>query len=239
MAAAPAAEARRVLGNGLLAATAAPGAAAAGDAATGDAMKLFVSGPAKQYHNRPNLGWLLNPRAGASIETIVRSGLPWACDNDCFIRLDRVLYLRMLRRVARQPGLLWVAAPDVVADADATMARFRLWQPVLDYYKLPIAFVAQDGATVGSVPWDEIAALFIGGSTAWKLSQSAALVIRAAAARGKWVHVGRVSTNDRINHFDELPVDSIDTTAASKSPRIMRQILDRLQYQQKGFKHAA
>lgn len=200
---------------------------------------LMVSGPPKREHGHPRMGWLLNPRAGASVRTIVQSGMLWACDNDCFKQLHRAAYLRMLRRVAGQPRLQWVVAPDVVADAGQTIARFRLWLPTLEYYRLPVAFVAQDGQEGMPVPWQSIACLFIGGSTQWKLSQHAAALIREAHAHGKWVHVGRVSTNDRISHFDTLPVDSIDTTAASKSTRERRKILQRLAYQQKGFKHAA
>jgi hypothetical protein len=185
------------------------------------------------------MGWLLNPRAGASVQTIVQSGMPWACDNDCFKQLHRRAYLRMLRRVSGQPCLQWVAAPDVVADARATIARFRLWAPVLRYYDVPIAFVAQDGQEALPVPWDAIRCLFIGGSTAWKLSPHAARLIEEAAARNKWVHVGRVSTLNRIRHFDMLPVTSIDTTAVSRAPKHLRWMLDRLNYQQRGFLHAA
>lgn len=202
-------------------------------------MRLFVSGPAKKYQSNPHLGWLLNPRAGASIETVVRSGLPWACDNDCFKTLNRPLYLRMLRRVAGQPGLRWVVAPDVVADADATLRRFSLWRPVLDCYRIPIAFVAQNGQESRPVPWDAIVCLFIGGDTAWKLSDHAARLICEAHTRGKWVHVGRVSTLGRVNHFDSLPVDSIDSTAFSRAPKHLRWMLQRLEYQQRSFKHAA
>jgi hypothetical protein len=199
----------------------------------------MVSGPPKREHGQARMGWLLNPRAGASIRTIVQSGMLWACDNDCFKQLHRSAYLKMLRRVSDQPRLQWVVAPDVVGDAEKTIARFRLWLPTLRYYRLPVAFVAQDGQEDLPVPWNEIACLFIGGSTEWKLSPMAAALIREAHARGKWVHVGRVSTDNRIGHFDTLPVDSIDTTAASKSTRERRKILQRIEYRQEGFKHAA
>jgi hypothetical protein len=202
-------------------------------------MMIMVSGPAKKYHGRKHMGWLLNPRAGASIQTIVQSGMLWACDNDCFKQLHRAAYLRMLCRVAGQPRLQWVVVPDVVADARATLARFRLWLPVLRYYGIPAAFVAQDGQEDLPVPWGDIACLFMGGSTQWKLSPHAARLIQEAHDRGKWVHVGRVSTLGRISHFDSLPVDSIDTTAVSRAPKHLRWMLERLDYQQRGFLHAA
>jgi hypothetical protein len=126
-----------------------------------------------------------------------------------------------------------------VADARATLVRFALWLPVLRYYRLPVAFVAQDGQEELAVPWREIACLFIGGSTAWKLGPHAVRLIHEAAERGLWVHVGRVSTPKRIAHFDSLPVTSIDTTAVSRAPRKhLRWMLERLAWRQDGFLHA-
>jgi len=184
-------------------------------------MVLLVSGATvsgRRYLSHPSFGWLKTPANGNSIATIVAAGVPWACDNDCYIRLKRAAYIRMLRAVAGQPGLLWVAAPDVVADADATIVRFRLWHPTLDYYGLPIAFVAQDGQELRPVPWDAIRCLFIGGSTAWKEGPHAAQLIREAHIRGKWVHVGRVNTLRRYWWLSSLPIDSIDGTCFSKWP---------------------
>lgn len=184
-------------------------------------MILLVSGATlsgRRYLGHPRFGWLKTPANGNSVQTITEAGVPWACDNDCFVRLNRPAYLRMLRVVAGQPGLLWVTAPDVVADADATLARFRIWRPTLDYYGLPIAFVAQDGQEDRPVPWDAIRCLFIGGSTAWKEGPHAAALMHEAHARGKWVHVGRVNTQRRYWWLSSLPVDSIDGTCFSKWP---------------------
>lgn len=66
------------------------------------------------------------------------------------------------------------------------------------------------------IPWDDIQAVFIGGSTEWKLSGHAAQVIRAAQALEKWVHAGRVNTPGRFEHFERLGVDSIDGTGLSR-----------------------
>jgi hypothetical protein len=184
-------------------------------------MILLVSGAtvsAGRYIGHPHVGWLRTPRNGNAIPAIVASGVRWACDNDCFLRLSRGKYLRMLRIVSGQPRLLWVACPDIVADAAATIARFRLWRPILDYYALPIAFVAQDGQEDRAVPWDAIRCLFIGGSTVWKEGRHAARLMREAHDRGKWVHVGRVNTLRRYWLLSSLPVDSIDGTCFSKWP---------------------
>jgi hypothetical protein len=182
---------------------------------------LLVSGATlsgRRYLGHPHFGWLKTPANRNSVRAITDAGVPWACDNDCYVRLDRVAYLKMLRRIAGQPGLLWVTAPDVVADAGATLARFRIWRSALDYYGLPIAFVAQDGQESRPVPWEAIRCLFVGGSTGWKEGPHAARLIREAHARGKWVHVGRVNTLRRYWWLSSLPVDSIDGTCFSKWP---------------------
>lgn len=184
-------------------------------------MILLVSGATlsgRRYLGHPDFGWLKTPANGNAIATITESRVLWACDNDCFKRLNRPKYLRMLRAVSGQPRLLWVACPDVVADARATLLRFALWQPSLSYRDVPIAFVAQDGQESLPVPWDAIRCLFIGGSTAWKEGPHAAALIHAAHDRGKWVHVGRVNTLRRYWLFSSLPVDSIDGTCFSKWP---------------------
>ena len=150
-------------------------------------MILLVSGATlsgRRYLGHPHFGWLKTPANRNSVRAITDAGVPWACDNDCYVRLDRVAYLKMLRRIAGQPGLLWVTAPDVVADAGATLARFRIWRSALDYYGLPIAFVAQDGQESRPVPWEAIRCLFVGGSTGWKEGPHAARLIRRLAREG-------------------------------------------------------
>jgi len=186
-------------------------------------MRLLVSGATasnRRYLDHPYIGWLKTPSNRNSITSIVRADVPWACDNDCFVKLKRRDYLAMLRQLktANRSRLLFVTAPDVVADAAATLARFRLWQPALAYLDLPIALVAQDGQEDLPVPWGQIACLFIGGSTRWKLGAHAERLIYEAHERGKHVHVGRVNTLRRMWLFSSLPVDSFDGTCFSKWP---------------------
>ena len=186
-------------------------------------MILLVSGASasqRRYLGHPHMGWLKTPSNRNSVQSIVEAGVPWACDNDCFVRLKRRQYIRMLHHVAHSDRrrLLFVTAPDVVADACATLARFRLWAPVLHYLGLPIGFVAQDGQEHLPLPWDRIRCLFIGGSTAWKLGPHAKQLICEAHMRGKWVHVGRINTLKRMWRFSSLPVDSFDGTCFSKWP---------------------
>ena len=110
------------------------------------------------------------------------------------------------------PHLLWVAVPDVVGDADATLERFREWHMWLCHLGR-LAFVLQDGAErPGRVPWDApgLCAVFLGGSTQWKLGSDAAQLVRhARAARAPSAHGARVERPanplrplDRLTSFD-------------------------------------
>jgi hypothetical protein len=115
------------------------------------------------------------------------------------------------------PNLLWIAVPDVVGDADSTLERFRDWHMLLCH--LPLAFVLQDGAQrPGRVPWDApgLAAVFVGGSTRWKLGPEAAELVRQARARGLLAHAGRVSTARRIIYFKAIGCTSFDSSRYSR-----------------------
>jgi hypothetical protein len=160
--------------------------------------------------------------------------LPWAADNDCFAGFHEGRYLDMLQAVTYQSGCLFVVAPDVVADARATLCLFDRWEPVLrcvwatvneddvepgQLVHQPIAFVAQDGQERLPVPWGRFQALFVGGSTRWKLGPHAAALVREAKWRHKWVHVGRVNTLRRIAWCKALGVDSIDGSGFARFTR--------------------
>src|SRR5262245_31225564 len=143
--------------------------------------------------------------------------MAWGVDNGAFSRFDERGFLRLLDALhaRRLVGCRFVAAPDVVGDATATLERFWAWRPRLRPYRFPLALVAQDGLTPARVPWAAIEALVIGGTTRFKLSPVARDLCAWAKARGKWVHVGRVNTADRLELFAGL-ADSCDGTATSK-----------------------
>ncbi|HEX8927438.1 MAG TPA: hypothetical protein VGA45_00870, partial [Actinomycetota bacterium] len=149
------------------------------------------------------LGQLVTPRMGTGLDLTEGCRLPWAADNDCFAGFHEGRYLQMLEAITYRSGCLFVVAPDVVADARATLRLFDRWEPVLrcvwatvneddgepgQLVHQPIAFVAQDGQERPPVPWGRFQALFVGGSTRWKLGPHAAALIREAKWRGKWVH---------------------------------------------------
>jgi hypothetical protein len=181
---------------------------------------LFNGSPNQKGFDRflthPNLAGLITPRSWQLPGEWHRHGKPWALDNDCFQGLDREAFIKMLKRFQNQPGCLWVAAPDVVGDAQTTLARFKLWQPVLHYFGYPVALVAQNGLEDLTIPWGKLDCIFIGGDTAWKIGPAAAAIIKQAKNMGKLVHMGRVNTRKRLNYAIAIGCDSIDGTGIGR-----------------------
>lgn len=129
---------------------------------------------------------------------------------------------------------MFVAVPDVVGDAKATLEMFERWRVRLDGW--PLALVLQDGMEYmewpalcdftdhfGDVAQDDsdeewygaieswrndmlpYSCVFLGGSNLWKESAHAALLLIEADRMGKHCHIGRVNWGRRYRHFRLLP----------------------------------
>jgi hypothetical protein len=128
----------------------------------------------------------------------------------------------MVVALAYLPGCLFLTVPDVfdaeagVGDHEATLAAWREWYPWTRLVGLPLAFVLQNGAERGGVPWDELDAVFVGGCTNWKLGVHAERLVREAKARGKHVHMGRVNSQKRIRYAESIGCDSVDGSGWAK-----------------------
>jgi len=147
-----------------------------------------------------------------------RPGWVWAADNGCFAaKWDEPRWLRWLNSGLPRSGCLFAVVPDVVADHDATVARWEQYADAVRSRRYPVAFVAQDGATPNNVPWPELDTLFIGGTTEWKQSEHAYALATAAKAAGKWVHVGRVNSASRLTSWRGI-ADSADGTFIAYAP---------------------
>ena len=143
----------------------------------------------------------------------------WAADNGCFARPDLYSdekYFCWLDKLPRET-CLFATAPDVLGDAEETLNRSLPILPKLRSIGYQSAFIAQDGAN-SNLPWDEFDCLFIGGTTHWKLSQSAGDLIMEAKKRLKWVHVGRVNSYCRMKLVSILGADSCDGTFLAFGP---------------------
>jgi len=131
------------------------------------------------------------------------AGLPWAADNCAFGgHFDDPRFTAWLDTMTPyRATCLFVTVPDVVGDAAATLALWREWSSRLTGW--PLAFVCQDGQTPDAIP--NCAAVFIGGTTAWKLGDAARVCIAWAQAHGQHTHVGRVNWWRRYTHFRSMP----------------------------------
>lgn len=143
---------------------------------------------------------------------------PWAADNGAFAGFDANAFVKLLSRVRSYPRGLFVAAPDVVGDHEATVVLFRTWEPMIHALDLPVAFVLQDGVTESAVPWRSCEAVFIGGTTEFKLGRRAASIAGVAHALGKLVHMGRVNTKRRLRYATTIGCHSVDGTHFSRWP---------------------
>ncbi len=147
----------------------------------------------------------------------------FAIDNGAFAGFDEHAFLGLLQREEASRRLCrFVVVPDVVAEAMRTIEMFDYWKNKLPGW--PLAFAAQDGQEHLPIPWRRIDAIFIGGSTRWKLSGHAAAIITVAKQYGKWVHAGRVNTPARFEYFERLGADSIDGTGLSRFSHMRERI---------------
>jgi hypothetical protein len=142
-------------------------------------------------------------------------GQPWAADNGRFSKPETYTdeaYLAWLSKRPYRDACLFATAPDVVGDAAATLALSAPMFAPIRAAGYRVALVAQDGLESLSVPWDDFDALFIGGSTAWKLGEAAHDLAAEAKRRGKWLHMGRVNSLRRVRIAHAMGCDSVDGT---------------------------
>jgi hypothetical protein len=153
---------------------------------------------------------------------------PFAIDNGGFSGFDAAGFRRLLAKcLDARERCLFVAVPDVVGSARRTLEMFRVWteeKGVLSDW--PLALVAQDGIEDLEIPWHLLAAVFIGGTTRWKESQSAADVVRSGIITERHVHIGRVNTVRRFRKFEALGADTCDGSGVVRFGWMMERIVN-------------
>lgn len=167
------------------------------------------------------VGQLLTPLTSYSLRAE-----RFAIDNGGFNEVDVNGVVRLMRREEQnRERCFFVTAPDVACSALRTIELFHHFKSLFEGW--PVAFVCQDGQENLPMPWDEIDAIFIGGSTTWKCSQHAVHLIKAARALGKWVHAGRVNTSQRWKHFEKNGVNSGDGSGIARYTHMRHAIANR------------
>lgn len=168
---------------------------------------LYLSGV---MHDIPGVGFMQQPASANRVPT----KMPWALDNGCFAGTFHAE--RFMRMVS--PTALFCTLPDVVGDWDATLARSRPWIDPIRKAGGKVAIVLQDGCTPETVLWDEVDAIFVGGTTAWKLGSSVPSLIAHGRRRGLHCHMGRVNSYRRLRLAAVLGCHSVDGTFLARAP---------------------
>lgn len=167
-----------------------------------------------RYDPAPLLGRLVQPRHYSGLAKTNVNGRVWAADNDCFQGLDADAYRRMVDALP-VTGCRFVTVPDRVGDHRATRRMWGRWSGFVRNRGLPPAFVIQDGCDRYRQVPSEADAVFVGGTTEYKLSETARRIVAAAKEDGKWVHMGRVNSFRRIQQAQSWGCDSVDGTSFS------------------------
>lgn len=149
------------------------------------------------------------------------AGVPYGLDNGCFSRFEQKTWERMLIE-AEKHRPKFVCLPDIVGDAARTLDLFEAFKPITS--GLPRCLVLQDGISNHRINYNDLDAVFVGGSDNFKISQEAMNACRAAKMLGKWVHVGRVNTAARVKNWIGL-ADSIDGSGISKYDHMLENVM--------------
>jgi hypothetical protein len=190
-------------------------------------MYILVSGSTKTVNammrEHTNLGVLLTPADG---NTPPPRKVIWAADNSVLTKrgFDDYLFRKFLKRIEGRDDCQFVAVPDyveringlIVGDAAKTLALWKDWHRVVIDHGLRPALVLQDGMTVSDVPWDQVGAVFVGGSDRYKLGETAGQIVAEANRRNLWTHMGRVSSARRLLYAAALLCCSIDGSCFSR-----------------------
>lgn len=175
----------------------------------------------KQMLLLPNFGLLLTPQSG-SREKLGYANTPWAIDNGCFSQGEKFNLDKYMKYLHHHPKprftCLFATAPDVVGDMAQTLTRSMPVLPLIKTAGYRPCLVLQNGAQESMIPWDEIDAIFIGGTDEWKDSWVIASLVQTAKEKNKWVHMGRVNSERRILYANRIGCDSVDGTSIAFAP---------------------
>jgi len=175
-------------------------------------MKFLIDGSSvrlKERRTQANeliAGQLLTPLTGyRKCEEV------FGVDNGGFSGAKPVPFSRILKRQWEfREQCLFAAVPDKVENHKETLLMWDDYQHLADGYKK--AFVVQDGFD----GWPSNAdAIFLGGSTSFKDSYEAELIVKEALNNNMHVHIGRVNDFRRFYHFHCIGAHTCDGSGVS------------------------
>jgi len=177
---------------------------------------LYLTGTAhRRLHDVPGIGMMLSPASSKAVP----AGMPWAADNGCFG--DRYVgddaFLTWLDGRDRA-GCLFAVAPDVVGSAFFTWLRSESMLPRIRALGYRVALAAQNGWQPDPIEWDAFDAVLMGGDDAFKLGDEGRQAAADALAHGKWLHMGRVNSWQRLAYAAGLGCESADGTTIKYRP---------------------
>jgi hypothetical protein len=192
---------------------------------------MYFSATTRQFFKRPDLfGVMFNTaqRTGKQSEAL-EADCKFMVDNGIFSNkwdekhwLTELVYWFLPYRdncygVIIPDYLYYLEDNTVRGDWQRTLDRFFIYQPVIKRLGFRTAFATQDGMPLDLVPWENFNTLFIGGSNYHKRGVEAEILALEAKKRGKWVHVGRVSSVGKMKQIWYW-ADSYDGTTFRFAP---------------------
>jgi hypothetical protein len=149
----------------------------------------------------------------------VEPGTTWCADNGIYSHAypGNTRYLRWLGALPDPARCRFAVAPDVVGDHNATPDDIP-WDYIDAVFLAGIAECTLCGFTpaVAELPMDTCP----DGHplTEWKTGAIASAIAAEGKARGKWIHMGRVNTRDRLLRAKAMGCDSADGTYLAYGP---------------------
>lgn len=183
---------------------------------------IYLSGCITQSalnNPRPDFGFMLQPAIGNRVDTRYHV---WAADNGCYSageNFDDGAWLEWLARMRpHADSCLFAVAPDVPYDWQATLDRSWSYFDLIRKLGYRPALAAQDGMPLRILDLSGFDVLFLGGTDRFKVASSTFALAAKARRQGRWVHMGRVNTLDRLNRAALGCLDSVDGTYVAYGP---------------------
>lgn len=174
------------------------------------------------YFKNDYLGLLITPLVNIPVKDTKDYLI--AIDNGAFSGFNEKKYFNTLE-LYKDTNPMFIVLPDVVADHKETLNLYNKYKYLEKDFKT--AFVLQDGLKEKEIP-KNVSALFIGGTTEFKLSSKVEKIVSSAKKQGLWVHIGRVNSQKRIRYSLNIGCDSFDGSGYAKFPYKLYRDLDYL-----------